>query len=124
MTAPNIVNVITITGKTATLALPNTNATTLINNPASSGKVFKINLIQVANVDGTNACNVTVKIHPEANGGGTGRHLLSTVSVGPDSTLIATDKATSFYLEENESVTVTAGTANDLEVVASFEEIS
>ena len=55
MAAPNIVNVATITGKSATVALSTTSATTLVSNAASSGKVFKINMIQVANVDGTNA---------------------------------------------------------------------
>ena len=124
MTAPNVVNVSTITGKTATIALSSTSQTTLVSNAASSGKVFKINMIQVANVDGANACDVTVDMHSAAAGGGTAYSLVSTVSVAGDSSLIALDKNTAIYLEEDRSITVTAGTANDLEVIVSYEEIS
>ena len=124
MAAPNVVNVATITGKTATVALSTTSATTLVSNAASSGKVFKINMIQIANVDGTNACDVTVDMHSAASGGGTAFSLVATVSVGADSSLVALDKSTAIYLEEDRSITATAGTANDLEVIVSYEEIS
>ena len=124
MAAPNIVNVSTITGKSFYLALSSTSATELVSNAASSGKVFKINMIQVANVDGTNACNVTVDYHTQDDIGGTAYSLVSTVSVPADASLIVLDKNTSLYLEEDRSISVTAGTANDLEVIVSYEEIS
>ena len=124
MAAPNIVNVSTITGKSATIALSTTSQTTLVSNAASSGKVFKINMIQVANVDGTNACDVTVDVHSEDDGGGTAYSLVSTVSVPADASLVVLDKNTALYLEEDRSITATAGTANDLEVIVSYEEIS
>ena len=124
MTAPNIVNVATITGKTAKIALSSTSATTLVTNAASSDKVFKINMIQVANVDGSNACDVTVDVHSAASGGGTAYSLANTISVPADASLVVLDKNTAIYLEENTSITATAGTANDLEVLVSYEEIS
>ena len=124
MAAPNVVNVATITAKSALVALSSTSATTLVSNAASSGKVFKVNMIQVANVDGTNACDVTIDVHNAASGGGTAYSLVATASVGADSSLIALDKNTAIYLEENRSITATAGTANDLEVIVSYEEIS
>ena len=124
MAAPNVVNVATITAKSAMVALSSTNATALVSNAASSGKVFKVNMIQVANVDGTNACDVTVDMHSAASGGGTAYSLVATVSVGADSSLVALDKNTAIYLEEDRSITATAGTANDLEVIVSYEEIS
>jgi len=124
MTAPNIVNVATITGKTATVALSTTNATVLVNNAASSNKVFKINMIQVANVDGTNSCHVTVDVHSADDGAGTAYSLVSTASVAADSSLVVLDKNTAIYLEEDKSITATAGTASDLEVIVSYEEIS
>jgi thymidine phosphorylase len=120
MAAPNIVNVSTIIGKSATVALSSTSQTTLVSNAASSGKVFKINMIQVANVDGTNAADVTVDVHS----GGTAYSLVSTISVPADASLVALDKGTALYLEEDRSITATAGTANDLEVIVSYEEIS
>ena len=124
MAAPNIVNVSTITGKSFYLALSTTSATELVSNAASSGKVFKINMIQVANVDGTNACDVTVDYHTEDDIGGTAYSLVSTVSVPADASLVVLDKNTAMYLEEDRSISVTAGTANDLEVLVSYEEIS
>ena len=110
MAAPNVVNVATITAKSALVALSSTSATALVSNAASSGKVFKVNMIQVANVDGVNACDVTVDVHSAASGGGTAYSLVATASA--------------LYLEEDRSITVTAGTANDLEVIVSYEEIS
>ena len=124
MAAPNIVNVSTITGKTATVALSTTSATSLVSNAASSNAGYKINMIQVANVDGTNACDVTIDVHSAASGGGTAYSLISTASVAADSSLVVLDKNTAIYLEEDRSITATAGTANDLEVIVSYEEIS
>lgn len=124
MAAPNIVNVSTITGKSATVALTTTSQTTLVSNAGSSGKVFKINMIQVANVDGTNAADITIDVHSAASGGGTAYSFVSTVSVPADASLVVLDKNTAIYLEEDRSITATAGTANDLEIIVSYEEIS
>ena len=124
MAAPNIVDVSTIIGKSATIALSTTSQTTLVSNAASSGKVFKINMIQIANVDGANAADVTIDVHSAAAGGGTAYSLVSTISVPADASLVAVDKGTALYLEEDRSITATAGTANDLEVIVSYEEIS
>lgn len=124
MAAPNVVNVATITAKSALVALTSTSQTTLVSNAASSGKVFKINMIQVANVDGTNAADVTIDVHSAAAGGGTAYSLVATASVPADASLIAVDKNTALYLEEDKSITATASAANDLEVIVSYEEIS
>ena len=56
--------------------------------------------------------------------GGTAFALVSTVSVAADSSLIALDKSTSVYLEEDKSIGVIASVANDIVVVCSYEEIS
>ena len=124
MAAPNIVNVSSILGKTAVVALSSTSQTTLLSNAASSENVLKVNMIQVANVDGTNACDITVDVHSAASGGGTAYSLVSTVSVPADASLIVLDKSTAIYLEENTSITATAGTASDLEVIVSYEQIT
>ena len=124
MAAPNIVNVSSILGKTAVVALSSTSQTTLLSNAASSDDVLKVNMIQVANVDGTNACDITIDVHSAASGGGTAFSLISTASVAADSSLVVLDKNTAIYLEENMSITATAGTANDLEVIISYEQIT
>ena len=124
MAAPNIVNVSSILGKTAVVALSSTSQTTLLSNAASSDDVLKVNMIQVANVDGANACDITIDVHSAASGGGTAYSLVSTVSVPADASLIVLDKSTAIYLEENTSITATAGTASDLEVIVSYEQIT
>ena len=124
MAAPNIVGVSTITGKTSTTSLTTTSSTSIVSNAASSGKVFKINMIQVANVDGSNACDITISHNSAAAGGGTNSEIVSTISVPADAALVALDKNTAIYLEEDKSITATAGTANDLKVIVSYEEIS
>ena len=124
MAAPNIVNVATITGKSAVVNLTSTAATAVVSNAASSGKVFKINSILVANVDGSVAADITLSYYSQDDIGGTATELLSTVSVPQDSTLVAFDKNTAFYLEEDNSIGATAGAANDLKVFVSYEEIS
>ena len=124
MSAPNIVNVTTITGKSAVVDLTGTSATLVVENPASSGKVFKINSLVVSNVDGTNAADITVSFFSEDNIGGTATEIVSTVSVPADASLVVIDKNTSIYLEEDRSLGATAGAANDLKVIVSYEEIS
>jgi hypothetical protein len=124
MTAPNIVNVTTITGKSAVVDLTTTNATLVVENPAASNKVFKINSLIISNVDGTNAADITVSLYSEDNIGGTATQIVSTVSVPADASLVVIDKNTSIYLEEDKSIGATAGSANDLKVVISYEEIS
>ena len=124
MAAPNIVDVGTITGKTLTYALSSTSATVIANNSASSGKVFKVNSLVVANVDGATAADITITVNSAASGAGTAYALAKTISVPADASLIVIDKSTALYLEEDRSIVATAGSANDLEIVISYEEIS
>ena len=124
MAAPNIVGVTTIVGITTFLDLTTTDATVLLSNAASSGKVFKVNTIVVANDDGSNTANITAAIHPAAAGGGTGVKFANTIDVVADSTLVVLDKASSIYLEEDKSLVATASVADDLECVLSYEELS
>jgi hypothetical protein len=124
MANPNIVNVTTIYGNSSQTALSTTSATSIVSNAAASGKVFKINSIVVANVDGTSAADITINVYSAAALGGTAFAIASTISVPADASLIVTDKTTSFYLLENQSIGAIAGAANDLVVTASWEEIN
>lgn len=124
MANPNIVNVATINGNTSTVALSTTSATSLASNAASSSKIYKINSIVVANNNGTTAADITINIYSAAALGGTAYPIAYTISVPADSSLIVTDKTTSFYLMEDKSIGAIAGTANYLTVTTSWEEIS
>jgi len=124
MAAPNIVNVSTITGKTAVTDLTTTSATSILSNSSASGKVFKVNSLIVSNVDGSSAADVTVSLYSAASIGGTATQIVSTVSVPADASLVVISKDTSIYLEEDKSIGATASAANDLKVICSYEEIS
>jgi hypothetical protein len=117
MTAPNIVNVATITGKTAVQAV-GTSATAIVTNSASSGKVLKVNALYVSNVDGTNNAEITVDLYRSS----TAYHVAKTITIPADATLDVLAKA--IYLEEGDALRLTASTASDLEAVCSYEEIS
>ena len=123
MAAPNFVNVTNIIGNSLSVAVGAT-ATQLASNAAASGKVFKINSIVVANVDGSSAADVTVEIYSQDDLGGTALAIVSTISVPADASLIVTDKTTSFYLLEDQSIGATASAAGDLVATISFEEIN
>lgn len=123
MANPNLVGISTVLGKSATLALTTT-ATALVSNAASSGKVFKINTIIVANVDGSSAQDVTVNYYSEDDIGGTATAIASTLSVPADTTVLVLDKNSSIYLEEDRSIGALAGGNSDLVAIVSYEEIS
>jgi hypothetical protein len=125
MAAPNIVNVALINANSNVMTLSTTSEIGLLSNPASSGKVYKVNVIQVANRENNaNAVNVTVNVYSAAALGGSGFPIAQLISVPGNSTLVITDKSTSFYLEENESIGIKSGTSNGLAVMTSWEEIS
>jgi hypothetical protein len=131
MAAPNIVNVTQIIGKTTYFTPSGTSAVVLLTNAASSNKVFKINSVIAANVDGTSAVNATVSYYTNgavaqgsAPSGGTAYPIVSTISVPANASLIVVDKSTQLYLEEGSCLTVTSSVANDIAFVVSYEEIT
>ena len=124
MANPNIVSVNSIFGNTTGIALTTTLTTVLLANAAASGKVFKIESIMVANVDGTNAADVTIDWNTNAGGTGTSIALAATISVPADATLNLVDKNSTFYLMENQSIIGGASANSDLEVIIAYEDIS
>ena len=117
MAAPNIVNVTTITGKTSVLAVT-TSATAIVTNSGSSGQVYKINALYVSNVDGTNNADLNVDLYRSS----TAYHIAKTVNIPADATLDVISK--SIYLEEGDSLRLTANANSDLEAVCSYEIIA
>lgn len=117
MTAPNIVNVATITGKTAVQAV-GTSAAAIVTNSASSGKVLKVNALYVSNVNGANLAEITIDIYRSS----TAYHIGKSIGIPINATLDMVTKA--IYLEEGDALRLTANAASNLEAVCSYEEIS
>jgi hypothetical protein len=130
MANPNIVNVTAIYGTTTYLTPGGTTALVLLPNAASSGLVYKINQIVVANTTAS-ATNATVSIYTNgavaqgsAPAGGTAYPVVSAVSVPANASLIAVDKTTAIYLMEGTSISITSSTASALTFTISYESIA
>ena len=131
MANPNLFAASNAYGTTTYLTPSGTTAVVLLPNAASSGKVFKINQIVAANVNGSSAVNATVSVYTNgaqaqgsAPSSGTAYPIASTISVPANASLIVVDKTTPIYLQEGTSITVTSGTASGITYSVSYEEIS
>jgi hypothetical protein len=80
--------------------------------------VFKVNSLYVSNVDGVSNATVNIDLFRSS----TAYHIAKTVTVPADATIDVMTKA--IYLEEGDSLRLTASAANDIEAVCSYEEIS
>lgn len=117
MAAPNIVGVVTITGKTA-VANVSTTAANVVANATASNKVFKVNSLYVSNANTGTAANVTVELLRSTVGYG----LLENGTVPVGGALTVVDK--NVYLEEGDAIRIVGSANNILQVVCSYEEIS
>ena len=123
MANPNIVNVATINGNVKAAAILTTIGE-IVSNGASSGKIFKVNSLYVANIDGTASVDITVNHYSQAALGGTAIAVASTIAVAADSTLVVVTKDSAIYLLENQSMGILASAAGDAVYTCSWDEIS
>jgi hypothetical protein len=123
MANPNIVNVTSIYGNTSYLVPTTTTATTWTALTPSAGTVNKVGTLIATNVTAT-AATITVSINSAISGGGTAYRLTYQTSVPGNSSLMVVDKSTSIYVGEAQSIVVTSGTTNAIEMVATYEAIS
>ena len=91
---------------------------TITGTASNSNKVLKVNALYVSNVDGTSNADLNVDIYRSS----TAYHIAKTVNVPADATLDVISK--SIYLEEGDSLRLTASANSDLEAICSYEEIS
>lgn len=122
MTAPNIKSsstITSVTGKTVGYAVTNSLAAALTNS-AASNKLFKINSVYCANIDGATAADITLTHY----NGTTDFRLAYTISVPADSTQILVARDAFIYLEEGQSLRAQASASSKLELVIGYEEIA
>ena len=123
MANPNIVNVTSIYGNTSYLIPATTGATTWTALTPATGTVNKVNNIVASNVTGS-AVAVTVSINSATGGGGTAYRIAYQISVPANASLIIVDKTTAIYVGEGQSIVATVGTANAIELTASYEALT
>jgi hypothetical protein len=118
MANPNIVNVTTIYGNTAALAVSST-TTNVVSNPTSSGSIYKINLLSISNYS-TNNYSVTA----ELNIAGTNTNIVKNVVIPSNSSLAVIGKDTAIYLLENSSIQLSTTQNSAFHAICSWEQIS
>jgi hypothetical protein len=144
MSMPNIVAVVSIYGGTAQIPVASFTAatytaawvyqsgtgsvanTSLPGLSPASGSVQKIENIVIANATSA-AATISVAICPATTFSGVSAgltYLAYNVSVPPNASLIVTDKSTSFYLGEYQSVGVISSVSSGITATASFETIT
>ena len=125
MANPNIVNVTTINGR-SNVAIVTTTANTILTNPASSNKIFKVNILSLTNTGGSVAVAANVNFYDSSLTQTVA--IASQVNVPVKDTLTVVDKNGSIYLEEGDYIQVSANTGGGLgggcQSIVSFEEIS
>ena len=101
----------------------------MLNNAASSNTVVKINSLVAANTSGSAVtCTVSYYTNETVEGsapsGGTAFPIASTVSVPANASLVVIEKSNGIYLLEDNCISVTSGTTNNLTFTISYEVIS
>jgi hypothetical protein len=119
MALPNLNRPASVVGRNATLAIT-TSAQDIVSNSSASGKSVRVVSLYVSNVDGVNAASVTVSVW----NGSVARHICNTVAVPADSTVSVITREDIVYLNEGDSIRLTASANGDLEAVCSYEEIA
>lgn len=117
MATPNLINATTINGLTAVAAITTT-PTAILTNSAASGKAQRVNALYVSNVNGSTAATVTISVVRST----TSYRLAYQMSVPAASTLDLISKT--FYLNEGDTLNISASVNSYLEAVLSYEEIS
>jgi len=119
MANPNIANLTSVLGKTNVQSVT-TSATAIVTNSAASGQIYKINSIIISNIDGTNDADITADFFRDS----VSYKLVSTVTVPADATLVVISKEIMVYLEEGDSIRLTASADGDLQAICSYDIIT
>ena len=116
MATPNIINVATITPKVAVGAVTTSRAD-IVDVPAEN--CAKINSLIIANIDGSNAADITAEV--STDNGSNYVKIASTISVPADASLVLVGKDNGFYLDETDILALTASANGDLTYLVSYE---
>ena len=123
MANPNAVNTTEVYGNNA-LVVPLTSATVVANNPASSGKLLKINTVMASNVNTAGTSLITLNVYNADDLGGTAYSISKNIVIPDNASVVLIDSDSSLYLKEDESLGAIASGNTDVNLIASWDEIS
>lgn len=114
MANPNLMNLTSVLGKTTFQILGSTSEINVLNNPASSGEVYRISFFRA-----NGSPSSVVKYHTEDDLGGTAYEFTPLSEIG-----IQASVSHPIYLVEDRSIGVTAETADAITVIITYEIMS
>lgn len=120
MTAPNMINTATVTGKSTYFNLSTTSSNVVVN-ATNSSTLVKINHLMLANYNTTTQTGTVVVYRSSSS---TGYNIITNVSVPSTSTSVILGKDTPVYLEEGDQLMAFSSQSNCLCAVTSYEIIS
>jgi hypothetical protein len=123
MANPNELNANSVYGNN-NFVFPTTTPTTLVNNPASSGKLIKVSCALVTTDTVLGNAQVTLSRYTEDDLGGTEFQIANDIVVPFRSAVILIDTTSAIYLKEDQSLGVYATGNNEASVSVSWEEIT
>ena len=119
MANPNIVNVSAIYGGRFAGSLIFGTTTSTVSNSLSSGFIYKINTVTVANRSATNS-GVSVWLY-----NGASYYIAYELAVPPNASLVILDKNSSLYLIEGDSLRATLTTSgNAIDIIVGYDLIN
>lgn len=123
MANPNELNANSVYGNN-NFVFPTTTPTTLVNNPASSGKLIKVSCAFVTTDTVLGNAQVTLSRYTQDDLGGTEFQIANDIVVPFRSSVILIDTTSAIYLKEDQSLGVYATGNNEACVSVSWEEIT
>lgn len=118
MANPNLKNLTSVYGLTVGMSGVPTSASGIVT--CGSNEVLKINSLYVSNIDGTNTASVSADLY---DGSVVLGYYAKELSLGAGGTVNIITNETSVYLNENQSLRLTASTSGDLSAIVSYERI-
>ena len=119
MAAPNVNSPTKVEFESARLAAT-TASQTIVACAAASNMAIRVVSLVAANIDGTNAADVTVT----KSDGTSNRNIVSTVTVPADATLVIASRENPIHLPEGWTLAGLASAAGDIEFTTAHEEIT
>lgn len=116
MAAPNLLSLTTVTAKTAVQSIT-TSSASIVTNGTNSGKMMKINALYISNIN-TAPMSANVEVFRSS----VAYRMGYTITIPNSTTLDLISKI--IYLEEGDTLRLSAGANNFLEAVCSYEEVS
>ena len=119
MAAPNANSPIRVEFKAARLAAT-TSSQNIVSCGSSSNMAIRVVSLIAANIDGTNACDVTVTI----SDGVSSHAIVSTVTVPADASLVIASRENPIHLPESWALAGVASANGDIVFITAHEEIT